>query len=122
MFDTLKYAKILIRSGFSKEQAETSVEVMKEVMDDKLATKADHRVLRKDFDIFRTEMRAEFEAFRLEMRTEFEAFRAEMQNEMSQFRQEIRSELILMETRLTLKLGGMMIFGFATFAAIFKAL
>lgn len=41
MFDTLKYAKILIGSGFTKEQAETSIEVMRDIMESNLATKED---------------------------------------------------------------------------------
>lgn len=41
MFNTSKYAKILEEAGFSREQAETSIKVLVEIMEDKLATKQD---------------------------------------------------------------------------------
>jgi hypothetical protein len=41
MFNTLKYAKILEEVGFSREQAETSIGILMEIMEDKLASKQD---------------------------------------------------------------------------------
>jgi hypothetical protein len=41
MFNTLKYAKMLEEAGFSREQAETSIKILVEIMEDKLATKHD---------------------------------------------------------------------------------
>jgi len=41
MFNTLKYAKMLEEVGFSREQAETSIRILVEIMEDKLATKID---------------------------------------------------------------------------------
>ncbi len=38
MFNTLKYAKILEGVGFTKDQAETSITILVEIMEDKLAT------------------------------------------------------------------------------------
>lgn len=43
MFNTLKYANMLEEVGFSREQAETSVQILVEIMEDKLATKQDMR-------------------------------------------------------------------------------
>ena len=48
MFNTLKYAKILEDVGFSREQAETSIKILVEIMEDKLATKQDFQELKKD--------------------------------------------------------------------------
>ena len=45
MFNTLKYAKMLEEVGFSREQAETSIKILVEIMEDKLATKQDIREL-----------------------------------------------------------------------------
>lgn len=41
MFNTLKYAKMLEAVGFSREQAETSIKILVEIMEDKLATRQD---------------------------------------------------------------------------------
>jgi hypothetical protein len=41
MFNTLKYAKMLEAVGFSRDQAETSIRILVEIMEDKLASKQD---------------------------------------------------------------------------------
>ena len=46
MFNTLKYARILEEAGFSREQAETSIKILVEIMEDKLATRQDIMDLR----------------------------------------------------------------------------
>jgi hypothetical protein len=43
MFNTLKYARMLEEVGFSREQAETSIKILVEIMEDKLASKQDIR-------------------------------------------------------------------------------
>jgi hypothetical protein len=40
-FDTLQYAKKLQKAGFTNQQAEVQAEAIKELIDDKLATKSD---------------------------------------------------------------------------------
>ncbi len=46
MFNTLRYAKMLEETGFSREQAETSIKILVEIMEDKLASKQDLQELR----------------------------------------------------------------------------
>jgi hypothetical protein len=41
MFNTLKYAKMLEDCGFSRDQSETSIRILVEIMEDKLASKQD---------------------------------------------------------------------------------
>ena len=48
MFNTLKYAKMLEEVGFSRDQAETSIKILVEIMEDKLATKQDMKELRTE--------------------------------------------------------------------------
>ena len=50
-FDTLKYAKKLIKAGFTEQQAEVQAEAIKELIDDKLATKRDLKVLKDQLTI-----------------------------------------------------------------------
>lgn len=47
-FDTLQYAKKLIEAGVSEKQAEIQAEALRELIDDKLATKQDIQMLRQD--------------------------------------------------------------------------
>ena len=51
MFNTLKYAKMLEEVGFSRDQAETSIKILVEIMEDKLATKQDLKELKADITI-----------------------------------------------------------------------
>ncbi len=46
MFNTLRYAKMLEEVGFSREQAETSIKILVEIMEDKLASKQDLQELK----------------------------------------------------------------------------
>ena len=50
-FDTLKYAKKLREAGFTEQQAEIQAEALREIIDEKLATKTDLRELKKDIII-----------------------------------------------------------------------
>jgi hypothetical protein len=50
MFNTLKYAKMMEEVGFSREQAETSIGILVEIMEDKLATKQDFKSLEEAID------------------------------------------------------------------------
>ena len=47
-FDTLAYAKKLIAAGFTQQQAEAQAEVLSEIIDERLATKEDIRLLKRD--------------------------------------------------------------------------
>ena len=49
MFNTLKYAKMLEAVGFSREQSETTIKILAETMEDKLASKQDMKELRTEF-------------------------------------------------------------------------
>jgi len=56
----IKYAKMLEELGFSREQAETSIKILLEVMEEKLATKIDIQMLsqtiQSDIKQFKSEM------------------------------------------------------------------
>ena len=60
MFNTLKYAKMLEEVGFSREQAETSIKILLEIMEENLATKLDIQLLsqtiQSDIKQFKSEM------------------------------------------------------------------
>ena len=50
MFNTLKFAKMLEEVGFSREQAETSIKILVEIMEDKLASKEDFKELKAEIE------------------------------------------------------------------------
>lgn len=50
-FDTLMYAKKLIKAGVPEPQAEIQAEAIRELIDDKLATKNDLKALRDQMTI-----------------------------------------------------------------------
>ena len=122
MFNTLKYAKILQEVGFSREQAETSIKLLEEVMEEKLASKQDLKdfgaLMHSDFRQYKTEMRSEFEQFKTEMRGEFEQFKTEMRSEFAQFKSEMHHLILQSENRLTIRMGGMIAAAVAIISAL----
>ncbi len=56
-FDTLAYAKKLKSAGFTEEQAETQVEALAQIVDDKLATKKDIMLIHRDIEELRIEFK-----------------------------------------------------------------
>lgn len=105
MFNSLRYAQKLEEVGFTREQAETHVLMLTELMQSDLATKQDFKdfqfVTKSEMNEFRAEMRSDVTAFRAEMRSDMNKLRADM----ALFKQEVRADLIQMEQRLTIKLG-----------------
>ena len=98
MFNTLKYAKMMEEVGFSREQSETSIKILVEIMEDKLVTKAD------------------IQEFRAETRQEFQSVRRDMQ----EFKQEFTHSLARLESKMTIRLGTMMAASMAILTAIVK--
>ena len=106
MFNTLKYVRILEEVGFSRDQAETSVRVLSEILmeniEDKFATKRDYKesenALRRDFKESENALRQDLKELQL-------ATKHDLQN---------------LESRLTIRLGGMLAAAVAILAAIQK--
>jgi hypothetical protein len=83
MFNTLKYVKILVEAGVSREQAKNHVQIVSEIMDNHLATQQDLKDLR-------SELRADMQ---------------ELRGEFHLLRQEVKNDIALLEQRMTIKLG-----------------
>lgn len=77
--------------GFSGEQAETSVNILVEIMEDRLATKQDMKDLRlatqQDLQDFRIAMKQDLQGFRAETKQEFQEVRLQIEK--------LRSELMI---------------------------
>lgn len=116
-FDTLKFARALReRAHLSAEQAEGLSEVFAEAVHGGLPTRADLQSLEgsahAEFAAIRSEMAAfkagtrnEFAAVSSEMKTEFAAVRSEMKTEFAV----VRADMKLLEQRMTIKLGAMLV-------------
>src|SRR4051812_4394804 len=96
MFNTLKYAKMLEEVGFSREQAETSIKILVEIMEDKLATKQDILELKQEM-----------------------ASKASKQD-ILELRSDTKQDLLQLKHDLTLKLGAMLSAAVALVAALQK--
>jgi hypothetical protein len=91
MFNTLRYAKMLEEVGFSRDQAETSIKILVEIMEDKLASKQ---------DVLDIESR--------------------LQNSMSLIRSDVQHAVLQTESRLTIRMGTMLAAAIAILTAIQK--
>jgi hypothetical protein len=96
IFDTLGYFQRLKAAGMPEEQAQVQVDALREIVEDKLATK-------RDLLDLRDAMRHEFK----DVRQEIKDVRADMQS---------------MEYRLIIRLGAMLAASMAVVAALVKLL
>lgn len=98
-FDTLQYAKRLKLSGFTDEQAEGQAEALKDLIDEKLATKQDLVHLEKRL----TNKMSEVDG--------------RLTNKMAEMDIRLTSKINEMGYKLTIRLGGMIIAGIAVLGA-----
>jgi hypothetical protein len=94
MSDTLMYFKKLEEAGFTRQQAEAQVRIVDDYFKDNIATKT---------DLMRLEVKinGEFQTVRTALR-------------------DLTHKVDTLESRLTIRLGGMMIVGFGALAAFIK--
>ncbi len=102
MFNTLKYAKILEEVGFSREQAETSIKILVEIMEDKLANKQDLRDLESRID------------------GKFQLLKSELSHDLFQSRSELSHSISQTKSDLTIRMGTMLAASIAILTTIQK--
>ncbi|MET7245013.1 coiled-coil domain-containing protein [Methylobacterium sp. EM32] len=98
---SVKAEFMAVRAEIAAFQAETRSEfaaVRSELVASQVET-------RNEFAAVRQEMKSEFAAVRSEMKTEFAAVRSEMKTEFAA----VRSDMKLLEHRMTIKLGAMLV-------------
>ena len=104
-FDTLQYAKRLQAVGFTDKQAEVQAEAVKDLIDDKLATKAD--IAQLQADIQRSEEKTRLEIHHLEER---------INNRLN----EVDHRMNEMGYKIIISLGSMIAAGIVILGAIIK--
>ena len=99
IFDTLKAAQELRKTGFEDRQAEAVVETISKAVSETVATKADLQLVRSDIGL----LRSEFDLLRSEAAT-----KADLQLVRSDV-DLLRSEMAALENKIVIKLGGLMV-------------
>lgn len=96
MFNALKYTQELEKAGFTREQAEASLKLLIEVMNENFATKSDL----------------------LEIRSDLKQSELGLKSDIAQLRSDIKE----VEYRLTIKLGAMMTLAIGVTATLVRML
>jgi hypothetical protein len=108
-FDTLSYAKKLKSVGFTEEQAEVQVEILAQIIDERLATKQDVFDLKRDIKELEVSLKRDMKELEKTLRIELEEIRRDMKE------MELR-----LKHDLTIRLGAMIAAGIAIVAALIK--
>ena len=131
IFDTLKAAQELRKTGFEDRQAEAVVETISKAVSETVATKADLQLVRSDFKLLRSEMatKADLQLLRSEvgtLKSEVGTLTSEvgtltsevgtltsdvstLRSEFEMLRQSVDSRIDALENKIVLKLGGLMV-------------
>ena len=139
-FDTLQYSKRLQQAGVAAPMADAQAEALAQVLSTGmggLATRADLEQVslatRADLERVSLATRTDLERVSLAARTDLERVEAGLKGDIqalekrlisteSQLRSEFRSELRLLEQRMTIKLGSMLVVAVGVMAVIDKLL
>lgn len=120
MFNALAYSKELEQAGFSRDQAEATINVFFKFMDYNFATKSDlsdaKSELKSDISELRTELKTDITNLRTELKTEITELRTELKADIA----DIRFQFISLENRMTIKFGLMQAATIGILAAIIK--
>lgn len=111
MFNALDYTKKLEEVGVPREQAEAHVQMVIQILEGDMATKA-------DIQIAKTDLKSDIIAVRNELQVEMQLLRTELKSDIAA----VRNDMQTLEYRLTIKLGAFLAISVASIAAILKLL
>ena len=127
MFNALKYTEILETVGFTREQAEQSIKVLIEVMEQNLASSQDFKDLEQRMSTEFKDVRQEFSQQMKNVRQEFSQEIKELDQKMTQQFKDIDQkfsnishEMKNLEARMTIKLGSLMVLAIGIVSALNK--
>ena len=110
-FDTLAYANKLKHGGFTEKQAEMLTEAqsesLKNLIDEKLATKHDIELVHKDIVLVKRDIKE---------------LEGNLKRDMKGLEEKLRVEINEMGYKMTIRLGGMLTVGIGVIAALMKIL
>lgn len=99
-FDTLAYAKKLKEAGFTEQQAEVQAEALRAVVDANLATKQDVALLQR----------------------EIKESESGLRRDMKELETTLRRDMKEIESRITWRLGGLIVAGVGVLAVLMELL
>ncbi|MDE0283334.1 MAG: hypothetical protein OXN26_02120 [Gammaproteobacteria bacterium] len=107
IFDTLKAAQELRKTGFEDRQAEAVVETISKAVSETVATKADLQLVRSEMatNADLQLLRSEFEMQRQSVDSRFDKVDSRFDTLEKSFRQDMAAQ----ENRIVIKLGGLMV-------------
>ena len=115
-FDTLQYAKRLLSVGFTDQQAEVQAEAIKDLIDDKLATKVDIEHLKTDLKSDINNLKSDIDS----LTKDFQNSERSIMLEIRQLEERFNYRINEMSDKLTIRLGGMIAAGIFILGAIIK--
>ena len=122
MFNTLSYAKMLEEAGFSRTQAETSVKVLVDAMEDKLASKQDLKDLqiavKQDMKDLQIAVKQDMKNLQIAVKQDMKELQTRVEQDLSSMGQKIE----LLESRMTIKMGSMLAASIVIMTALQKLL
>ncbi len=107
MFDTLSYSKRLREAGVPEAQAEAHATLLIEAVQENLATKQDVAELKRDI---------------AEVHGRIDGLKTELKRDIADVRTELKRDLVVLENRMTIKLGWMLTAAVAAMATLTKLL
>ncbi len=131
MFNTLKYAKMLEEVGFSRVQAETSIKILAETMEDKLATKQDLKDLETRMtssiaqldakvDSSVAQLDAKIDSSVAQLHLKIDSSVARLDSKIDHMAAQLESKMDRLESKLTVRLGLMFAAGITVLTALQK--
>lgn len=127
MFNSLNSVKRLEKVGVSRDQAETHIQIMSELMESNLVTGEQFKdgmfLLKEEMSSLRAELKEDIASLHAEVKGNASSLRAEFKEEMSVFRGELKDihhKIEQLESRMTIKLGAMMSLSIGILVTILK--
>jgi hypothetical protein len=124
VFNALKYTQELEKAGFSREQAETSVRVLIDVMNENFATKPDLKELElavgADMKGLEAGLRSEMKELGTELRSEMKEIESSLRSDMKALELSTVTAIKELDYKLTIKLGTMLTVAVGVMTALIK--
>ncbi|MDH2240091.1 CCDC90 family protein [Pigmentiphaga sp. GD03639] len=117
-FDTLQYSKRLQQAGVAAPVADAQAEALAQV----LTTGMDALATRADLERVSLAARTDLERVETSLKGDIHALENRLISTEGQLRSEFRSELRLLEQRMTIKLGSMLVVAVGVMAVLDKLL
>ena len=114
--DTLSYANRLKAAGMASALAEEQAMVMSEVLDSNVSQLA----TRTELQSTEKALRGEIQAVEKALRDEIQSVEKNLKTDIKNLDHNIRQEMLLLEQRMVIKLGGMMVLSLGLLTTLVK--